>query len=218
MNRYSLIIFDLDGTLIDDTVYIWKTLHEAFETDPVKRKKAHEDYLGGRIDYAQWAYNDLELLKSKGVKKSDIVRLFQSLHLVPHARETLLALRQKNYRMAVISGSVDLALFTALPEAQSLFEDIFINSFRFDSAGNLVDIIPTPFDMEHKAAGLKFLANKYNIVKERMVFVGDNENDIHIAREAGLSIAFNSKSPKLDAVSSLVIPGNDLKKILTHIL
>ncbi len=217
MKKYSLVIFDLDGTIINDTVYIWQTLHDYFNTDPVQRRQAHQDYLSGRINYAQWAGNDLVLLQDKRAGKKDISALFQTLSLVPNARDTLYSLKRKQYRLAIISGSVDLALYTALPEADTLFDDIFINKLCFDNNDLLENIVPTSFDMEHKAAGLHFLVNKYNVSTDEVVFVGDNENDIHIAREAGLSIAFNSKSRQLNEIASVVIPGNDLSKILDYI-
>ncbi len=217
MAQEKLIIFDLDGTLIDDTIYIWKTLHEHFETDPLRRRQAYQDYRAGKIDYNRWAQIDLELLKDRNVSRNDIDALFENLKLVPNARETLLSLKNRSWKMAVISGSVDRALYSVLPDADELFDDVFINVLKFDKKGFLQDIVPTPFDMEHKAAGLHFLADKYNINIQDVVFVGDNDNDVHIAREAGMSIAFNSKSRQLERVSTFVVAENDLRIILTWV-
>ncbi len=37
--KYKLVCFDLDGTIVDDTVFIWQTLHEHFKTDKKKENK-----------------------------------------------------------------------------------------------------------------------------------------------------------------------------------
>ena len=34
--QYRLVCFDLDGTLVDNTIFIWQTLHEYFQTDREK--------------------------------------------------------------------------------------------------------------------------------------------------------------------------------------
>lgn len=212
--KYPLIIFDLDGTIIDDTVYIWKTMHEHFQTDPSRRKQAYEDYMSGKISYAEWAAIDIELLGAQDVTRKDLVDLFQELRLMPNARSTLETLKKRGHELAIISGSVDLVLAIVLPDYKDIFSEVFVNKLIFDQNDFLVDILPTPFDMEHKATGLKFLANQYKITEEDIAFVGDNENDIQIAQIAGLAVAFNSKSERLDSVSQVVIGGKDLSRIL----
>ena len=38
--KYKLACFDLDGTIIDETIYIWQTIHEHLATDEHKREDA----------------------------------------------------------------------------------------------------------------------------------------------------------------------------------
>ena len=47
--------------------------------------------------------------------------------------------------------------------------------------------------------------------------MGDHCNDIKIAEEAGLSIAFDAKDEGLKKVSDLVIDQKDLREILKYI-
>ena len=49
------------------------------------------------------------------------------------------------------------------------------------------------------------------------MFVGDHDNDVEIAKTAGFSIAFNSKSEKLNDAVDVVIRKKDLKEILNYI-
>ena len=52
---YKLVCFDLDGTIVDETVYIWETLHEYFQTDEAKRRTKTADFHSGKISYSEWA-------------------------------------------------------------------------------------------------------------------------------------------------------------------
>ena len=70
--KYPLVIFDLDGTILDDTIFIWKTMHDHYQTDPVRRRQAFDDYRNGKIDYRRWTEIDLELLREKKASKSEL--------------------------------------------------------------------------------------------------------------------------------------------------
>ena len=73
--QYKLICFDLDGTLVDDTVYIWKTLHDAFDVPEDLRRRHYEEYMNGRITYAQWFETDLDAWHEEdGVRATRVSR------------------------------------------------------------------------------------------------------------------------------------------------
>ncbi len=212
--KNGLICFDVDGTLIDGTVYIWKTLHEYFRTDVSERQKAFRDYFDGIISYRQWAEHDIKLLKSKNADKKSIAKAFACLALIPGVEETLRYLKKRDHRLVIISGSVDLALETAFPQYSRYFDAVFLNRLLFDSSDALVGVQTTPYDLAAKADGLVNMAAKFNIPLQRTVFIGDNENDLSAAETAGLSIAFNCKSQKLEKISRHVIAEKNLKKII----
>jgi phosphoserine phosphatase len=93
-------------------------------------------------------------------------------------------------------------------------DEVFCNSFHFDASGRLSGGTPTPFDIEAKADALKVTAGRLGVALEETAFVGDNFNDVEIARSAGLSLAFNCKSEALAKVATQVVPGQDLRKVL----
>ncbi len=49
--KYKLICFDLDGTIIDETIFIWQTIHDALGSDKKKRKQYAEDFVNKKITY-----------------------------------------------------------------------------------------------------------------------------------------------------------------------
>ena len=214
--RHPLICFDLDGTLVTGLDYVWTTLHRHFKTDSQARQDARQAFREGRLPYADWFHHDIVLLRAVGATRDAIRDLFSSIRLVPGARETLDALREAGAKLAVLSGSVDLLLDVALPGER--FDHVLINRLGFDADGLIEGGTPTDYDVDRKADGIVELCRREGLEPRQAAFVGDNENDVAAAGTAGLSIAFDCKSPRLAAAASVVVPGGDLRAILPHLL
>ena len=213
--RFPLVCFDLDGTLVDDTIFIWTTFHEHFGSDRERRVRAREDFFGGRISYREWFETDLELLDAAGANRASMKEVISGLPVMPGAREVLAELRRQGCKVAIISGSVDLVVETLFPDIH--FDALLINRLRFDSGGRLVGGVHTPFDLERKADGLLELARREGLDPSRVAFIGDNSNDVDVARAAGKSIAFNCKSDELRKVADVEVVEHDLRSILEHL-
>jgi phosphoserine phosphatase len=171
--------------------------------------------MAGRITYERWFELDIREWMARKRKKSDFIEIIRRLRPMRGAVETVATLRRRGYRIAVISGSLSLVLETLLPDLR--FDDVLINRLVFDEDGTLTGGIATRFDMVHKATGLRTIARREGIPLSRCVYVGDNENDVHVAEAAGFSIAFNSKSRNLERVSNRVVPEKNLRRILEHL-
>ncbi len=213
--QYELVCFDLDGTLVDNTIFVWQTLHEYFQTDKEKRKDAYDKALRDEITYEEWFYCDLELLGERGATRDRILDAIAPMRLMHGAIETLSTLKQQGRKLSVISGSLDIVLKKLLPEHD--FDYVLINEILFDDRGKIIGGTPTKFDMANKATGLKMIAARENIPLESCVFVGDNFNDIDVMKAAGLGIAFNCRSEELARVADIVITNKDLREVLKHI-
>ena len=66
------VIFDVDGTLIDDTIFIWQSLHQHFNSDRDLIRGVMQRYMSGEITYADWFNNDIEQLKAGGATRARI--------------------------------------------------------------------------------------------------------------------------------------------------
>ena len=95
--KFKLICFDLDGTIIDETTFIWQTIHEHLKTDSEKRKKATEEFYDKKISYEEWAKHDVELWKEKGATKKEILSALEPLKLMKGAKETIVELKKKGF-------------------------------------------------------------------------------------------------------------------------
>jgi phosphoserine phosphatase len=209
------VCFDLDGTLVDDTVYIWSTFHEHFRTDQAARRRARQDFYDGRITYRDWFDADIALLDAAGACRESMRTLVATLPVMPGAREALAELRERGHRIGIISGSVSLVVETLFPE--EVFDHVLINRLDFDSSGRLVGGTPTAYDLERKADGLVELARREGLGADRVAFVGDNDNDVAVARVAGRAIAFNCKSGELARVAHVVVTDHDLRAVVPHL-
>jgi HAD superfamily phosphoserine phosphatase-like hydrolase len=210
--KYPLVCFDLDGTLVDDTIYIWKTLHETFDTDLSRRQKAYKDFFSGTISYREWFEHDLKLLSEAGADLGRIQQDLSALRPMGGAMDVISALKKRGHIVAIISGSLDIVVDHLF--GPSVFDHVLINRIFFDDNGIIAGGEPTPYDLEGKARGLMHLASLEGLSSEQTVFVGDNENDVWIAEAAGLSVAFNCKSDKLRSICHKEIHTKNLMDLL----
>jgi HAD superfamily phosphoserine phosphatase-like hydrolase len=214
--RFPVVCFDLDGTLVQGTVFIWQSLHEHFATDRTKRERAKTAFFTGRLSYRRWFETDLELLAERGADRDRIIAMIrQTMFPTRGAVETLHALRAAGCRLAVLSGSLDVVLSAHF--SPELFEIVFLNRVHFDHHGRLAGGHHTPYDLEKKADGLREIARRCSVSPAECAFVGDNYNDLSAARVAGRSIAFCPKSEKLRQVADVVIDTRDMREILPHL-
>jgi phosphoserine phosphatase len=212
--RVDLVAFDVDGTLVQsaDDRTVWEVLNEKFTGRGDHNEERYALYRAGKLSYAEWVALDVGGWKEAGATRADLVEGFRALRLIDGAREALETLKASGHRLFVISGTLDVMLHELFPDAP--FDEIYTNHVGFDDEGRISHWKATPFDMEGKAALLRAIALRNGVPLARCAYVGDSTNDVWVAREAGLAVAFNSKSPELDAVCDVSIRSPDLRAIL----
>lgn len=218
MSKYKLVCFDVDGTLVDNVVYSWELFHHFFEVDMAKREEMRKKYYNGEIDYMQWANHDIGMWIKKGAAKNDFFRAMKNLRLMNGALETIMELKKKGIKLAIISGSLDVILEKVLPNYKELFDDAFLSYLIFDKNGKLIDAKVTQYDMIKKADALRKIAEREKMDLKHTVHIGDHHNDLEIAKIAGLSIAFDCKDEELRKAAKVVIDKKDLRETLKYIL
>lgn len=218
MQKYKLVCFDLDGTLIDNVRFSWQIFHDYFQTDAHRRDDAKRRFLNGSITYLEWAEHDMNMWKEKNATKGQFLKAIEHIKLIEGAMETLSELKKSGMKLAIISGSINILLEKVIPNYREIFDDVFLSSIYFNEDGSISRMKITEYDVEKKAEALKLIAKKENISLKECVFVGDYLNDIKVIREAGLGIAFNCQEEKLKEVADVVIEKKDLREVLRHIL
>ncbi len=218
--KYKLICFDVDGTLVDNVEYSWELFHNAFNVDMERRRKARDKFYNNEISYLEWAEHDIGLWCEKKITKQQFVDAIKkgNLTLMKGALETLNTLKSKGYKLAIISGSLNILLDTLLPDYKKIFNDVFLSKLYFDKKGNISKVEATQYDMAGKAEALKIIAKREKIPLSQCVHIGDHHNDVTIAKIAGLSIAFDAKNEELRRTADVVIDRKDLREVLKYIV
>jgi HAD superfamily phosphoserine phosphatase-like hydrolase len=218
MRRFDLVAFDVDGTLVvhDEGQTVWEVLNRRFTGEDGWSPQRYQDYLDGRLSYAEWVAEDVRGWREGGATRESLIAAMAPLRLVPGTREAITALREAGVRAVVISGTLDVLLHALLPDAP--FDEVYCNHVAFDEEGRIAHWRATPFDMQGKAVCLKAVALREGIPLERCAFVGDSGNDLWIARTAGYAVAFNPKDRALEAECDAVVRSDDLRDLLPLLL
>lgn len=218
MPSLDLVAFDVDGTLVRhaEGLTVWEVLNRRFAGSAEINRERYAMFRAGRLSYAEWVALDIEGWRAAGARREDLVAELVSLELVAGTREALAALKALGLRLVIISGTLDLMLHTLLPGAP--FDEIHANHIGFDGDGRISHWRATPFDMEGKERLLRAIALREGLPLSRCAFVGDSENDLWVARAAGVSVAFNPRSDELARTASAVVHSDDLRDVLPHLI
>lgn len=191
-NRFDLILFDLDGTLIETAPEIADAVNdtlEAFDRPHVSQQQVN-DWIGhGTRELLISALAFTDKTTTEVVRNStSFSRIEASFgvhyqkrcgtrsHLYPHVRETLQALRGAGVKLAVVTNK-ERRYTKAVLEAHML-TPLFD---RVISGDTLPLKKPDPM-------GVHDCLHHFRIRGERALFVGDSSIDIATARNAGVAV------------------------------
>ncbi len=212
----EIIAFDVDGTLVShpEQLVIWELLNRRFTGDALLSHRRYLDYVAGKFDYATWVALDVGDWIAAGATREQILEEVRKLEVVPGAAETLALLKARGYRLAVISGTIDIVLNEFFPAHP--FDAVFTNRILFDAGGLLCGWEATPYDMDGKAEALAALARDAGVPLSACAFVGDHVNDVTVAREAGFSVAMNPKAPEIEEAADVVVRSERLDALAAY--
>lgn len=109
-------------------------------------------------------------------------------------------------------------LYEVIPDADALFDYIFINRLLFDAAGNLTGVVPTEYDYQGKPVAIDLICAERGFEPREAVFVGEGHNDAFVVGRVGLVIAFPPNDQQVDQAAHVNIPEDDLLKIVPVVL
>lgn len=208
--KKGLIIFDVDGVLLDTKIGGLKYLAQFF----IDKKKVavHIREYEKRKKRGPWG---LEILASffRGAEKEKLKILskgFCQRNLMPGARETIKSLKGRGYLIAAFSSN-DIIL---MKELRKILKLDFIGGNKLEleegiCSGKLADKV----DRYEKDRRVKKLAEKLKFKKSQVFIIGDSISDLPMAKH-GIFIAFNSKDKDVKKIAEFVVNKKNLKEIL----
>jgi phosphoglycolate phosphatase len=192
MNNFDLVMFDLDGTLVETAPEICDAVNDTlrrFDLKEVTQQQVN-DWIGyGTRELLVQALVHSGKTSEAAVRASDTLRLiavefdkhYQSRcgtrsHLYPQVRETLIALRERGVKLAVVTNKEGRYTATVL--------EVHHLTPLLDSVVS-GDTLPTK---KPDPAGIQRCLAQFDVPPERALFVGDSSIDVATARNAGVAV------------------------------
>ena len=186
--KYDLVIFDLDGTLMDTSKSITKTVNSAMEELGKKQYSIDEcvKFVGGGV--SGLARNILGKEKYEDVTKEEMEKVIRKYYDIyfdygvePYEgiSELLDFLEQNGVKKGIVTNKDHETALSAVDKKLSKwkFDGIFgSNEKEYPNK-------PNPYNVDKMAQNL-------NISKEKILFVGDMLVDVNTAKNAGIDIVY----------------------------
>ncbi|SEQ82440.1 phosphoglycolate phosphatase [Pseudomonas lutea] len=212
-----LIMFDLDGTLLDSAPDLAAAVDAMLET--LGRPPAGLDKVrlwignGARVLVRRALADQMEHSHITEAEADEALSLFMSLYggsheltvVYPGVQEALAMLKAKGIAMAVITNKPER--FVA-----PLLDDMQLGGFFSWIVGG--DTLP---QQKPDPAGLLYVLGKAGAKPDDALFIGDSRNDIHAARAAGvrcvaMTYGYNHGQPIADESPDWLL--DDLRQLL----
>ncbi|MBI2143854.1 HAD family phosphatase [Candidatus Woesearchaeota archaeon] len=222
--KIKIVFFDMDGVLFDVGYFehrqnvgasSWKLVAEAAGTLEGEEKLKQRWINGEMKHFIEWMNETVKLYGRHNLTKDRFEGALNAIPLMPGAKEAVAELKRRGYITAVITGSFHHLAKRAKLE---LGIDYIVAAcdLVFDQKGRLIDWIFFPCDYEGKAKFFEAIIAGLHIKPEEAAMVCDGVNDIPIAKECGLAIAFNARQ-ELKEHCGVIIEKKDLREILKHL-
>lgn len=186
--KYDLVIFDLDGTLMNTSKSITKTVNSAMEELGKKQYSIGEcvKFVGGGV--SGLARNILGKEKYEDVTKEEMEKVIRKYYNIyfdygvePYEGipELLDFLEKNGVKKGIVTNKDHKTALSAVDKKLSKwkFDGIFgSNEKKYPNK-------PNPYNVDRMAQNL-------NISKEKILFVGDMLVDVNTAKNAGIDIVY----------------------------
>lgn len=208
LRPFKLALFDLDGTLTRERS-AWEYIHRWLGLWDGHAEKFQEAFLRGEISYYRFCELDAEMWR--GMKVSEMKRILRKVPLYEGVGELVGYLRGKGIKLGIISSGL------------SILSDLIKERYGFDYAvanelgvtnGVLNGEIRILVHYDQKGKWVQRAKRRFRVRKEEVLAVGDSTGDMAMFQMAGFSVAFNSRSPELEAVATASIRSTDLRDLI----
>ena len=189
LNNVKVILFDLDGTLIDSVPQLYLAVQAALKASQLSAVSLEQvrDWIGNGADVLlkraicqQYHFTDVDDTLFQQVK-AEFDHQYQmgidrDYSLYPAVKETLSVLALAGYSMAVVTNKPHQFVQPLLQSAG------IAEFFRYTLGGGCLPVKkPDPLP-------LQYLCEQFNVQPTETLMVGDSKNDIQAARAAGIPV------------------------------
>jgi phosphoserine phosphatase len=210
----KILFTDMEGTLFEkqqvrlrhgDPSYhhsLWSRLMYELGAEALKDDaETIAKWEAGRYrSYLEWVDESVVILQKHSLSHELFEKTLSSILYNPGVKDTFETLHDRGIKTAIITGGF-------LEQARRAQQDLRIThayaavDLYWNRDGTIAHWNMFPSDYEGKVDFVRLIMREYGLSREECGFVGDGKNDIFIAREVGLSFAYQAH-PELRSVAS----------------
>ncbi len=200
MEDIKLVCFDLDKTLISfGGQNSWYVMNVFLGVTPEEDQKLFDEYFQGKFTYREWMQKLVAIFqKSNKANLKDITQLLSGYEVHEDARKVVEHCKSKGYRVALISGSVDILVDLVSKDLGIELAEA-TNKIIFDKEDRLLDIVDLGDESIAKLNLLESYCRKLGIRMDQCACIGDGDNEIEIFRKTGKGVTFKGSKIETEA-------------------
>lgn len=209
-----LAAFDMDGTLTQGRLVF--ALADKFGlTEKVKS-----------IQSSGWpGYEQTKAIAAlfAGLSKKDLEDAIQSIPLTSNCERAIIKLKEKNYKIGIITDSYAYAAGILADRLKLDF--VAANELEIQQ-GKITGRVKMPLGWEKigcfckisvcKRYHLEKFAREFDVPMENTLAVGDTRSDACMIKSAGVGVAFMPKDDEISGGSSRIVREPDLLRVVEH--
>jgi len=207
-----LAAFDMDGTLIQGRLVF--ALADRFGLSG----KVVAIQSSGMAGYEQT--KSIAALFA-GFTRKDLEDAIESIPLVKNCEQVITELKERNYKIGIISDSYTIAAGSVADRLQL----DFVAANELEVIGNkITGRVEMPLGWDKigcfckisvcKRYHLEKFASKFNVPIENTIAIGDTKSDICMVQQAGVGVAFMPKDTEIAKATNKIVRDSDLLKVL----
>jgi phosphoserine phosphatase len=214
MAKFKLVIFDMDGTLLNGRTILIFSEEKGFKKDLLKVINSNMKPYKKTVEIAKFL---------EGFNSKELLEIFRNIPLQKNVNKVVKKLNEKNIITAIASDSYQFVaddLRRRLGINYAFANNLIIENGIITGEVILHNTNLTKEFIDHqvysicKSCVLEELCNEFGITENETIAVGDGMVDICMLEKAGLGIAFNA--PEIVQKHADVVT-NNINVILNYI-